>query len=284
MPITVRHMQIKRQAVEFDPDVTERPALALQLDFKDYSTEIPVHRHRKGQLVLALHGAVTCQITDQPSQKSDGQSGKGMWMVPPNCGVWIPSGVAHCNHATDNARLTFLFVDPLAAAMPQHCCTLSISPMVREMIRHLSTLSPDYSDDSHTARLVRVLLDELVLMPKEDFHLPVPDHPKIRLIADFLREDPADRATLAQWAKRVAMSERSLARLMVQETGLTFGRWRQQLHLIIALREISGGTSVQAIAEMLGYESPTAFITMFKKALGQTPTRYLAALTSDEHP
>ncbi|MFK4825956.1 helix-turn-helix transcriptional regulator [Paenochrobactrum sp. BZR 588] len=267
-------MVSKRQAVEFDPDMNDRPVLAWQLDFKDYSTEIPVHRHRKGQLVLALHGAVTCQVYSEHDHN-------GMLMVPPNCGVWIPGGVAHCNHATANARLSFLFVEPKAAAMPQHCCTLSISPMVREMIRHLSTVSPDYSDDSHTARLVRVLLDELVEMPQEDFYLPVSDHPKIRLIADQLRENPADRATLGQWAKRVAMSERSLARLMVQETGLTFGRWRQQLHLIIALREISGGTSVQAIAEMLGYESPTAFITMFKKALGQTPTRYLAVLEGD---
>lgn len=271
MPYWVNVMLFKQQTMQFDPDKTDRPALALQLEFKDYSTEMPLHQHRKGQLVLALHGAVTCQVRDSRYHN-------GMWMVPPNCGVWIPGGVAHCNHATANARLSFLFVEPMAADLPLYCCTLSVSPMLREMIRHLSTLSPDYSDDSHTARLVQVLLDELVQMPQENFHLPVPDHPKIRLIADCLRENPADRSTLAQWAKYVAMSERSLARLMVQETGLTFGRWRQQLHLIIALREISGGTSVQAIAEMLGYESPTAFITMFKKALGETPTRYLAAL------
>ncbi|MGU3576081.1 AraC family transcriptional regulator [Brucellaceae bacterium C25G] len=265
---------IKQQVTLFDPDITDQPAVALHLDFKDYATEMPLHKHRKGQLVIALHGAVTCEIVGA-------QTGNGMWMVPANCGVWIPGGVAHCNHATLNARLSFLFVEPMAAELPQHCCTMSISPMVREMIRHLATLPSDYTDDSHTARLVRVLLDELLQMSKEDFHLPVSDHPKIRMIADVLRENPADRSTLAQWAKYVAMSERSLARLMVQETGLTFGRWRQQLHLNIALREISGGASVQKTAEMLGYESPTAFITMFKKALGQTPTRYLASLESN---
>jgi AraC-like DNA-binding protein len=32
---------------------------------------------------------------------------------------------------------------------------------------------------------------------------------------------------LGEWAVRVAMSERSLTRLMVQETGLTFGKWRR---------------------------------------------------------
>jgi AraC-like DNA-binding protein len=44
---------------------------------------------------------------------------------------------------------------------------------------------------------------------------------------------------------------------------------------MLALREISAGVSVQNVSAILGYESVTAFITMFKKALGQTPTRYL---------
>lgn len=259
-------MQPRHNSIDFDPDLTARPAIALDLNFRDYSTEIPVHQHRKGQLVLALHGAVTCQVRD------------GMWMVPPNCGVWIPGDLAHSNHATANAHLTYLFVEPDAVSLPDHCCTLSVTPMLREMIRYLAQQPLDYPDGGHTDRLVRVLLDELVLMRQEDFHLPVSDHPKIRLMAEALSADPADRSTLAQWAMRIAVSERSLARLMVQETGLTFGRWRQQLHLIIALREIAAGTSVQATSEMLGYESPTAFITMFKKALGQTPTRYLQGL------
>lgn len=72
------------------------------------------------------------------------------------------------------------------------------------------------------------------------------------------------------------MSERSLARLVATETGLSFGRWRQQLHLIVALRELASGATVQNVSDKLGYESVTAFITMFKKALGSTPGKYFA--------
>ena len=248
---------------DFDPDKTDRPAVALHLELKDYATEIPAHRHRKGQLVLALHGAVTCHVAD------------GWWIVPANCGVWIPGAMEHSNFTTANAQLSFLFVEPDAAALPAQCCTFSVSPMIREMIGHLAKQAPDYETGSHTDRLVRVLLDELVRMPKEDFHLPISEHPKIRKIAEGFANNPADRSTLAQWAERIAVSERSLARLMLQETGMTFGRWRQQFHLMLALREISAGVSVQNVSAILGYESVTAFITMFKKALGQTPTRYL---------
>lgn len=259
-------MKPRRAATEdFDPDTSDRPAVALRLDFRNYGVEVPRHTHRKGQLILALHGAVTCTAAN------------GIWIVPPHCGVWVPGGVAHSNRATANARLSFLFVEPGAGALPQHCCTLSISPMVREMIGRLADEPFDYALDSHTGRLVRVLLDELALMRQERLNLPVSDHPKIRRIAAALSANPADRSTLAEWAVRVALSERSLTRLMIQETGLTFGRWRQQLQLIIALRELAAGANVQQVSDMLGYESVTAFILMFKKALGQTPARYVAS-------
>jgi AraC-like DNA-binding protein len=71
------------------------------------------------------------------------------------------------------------------------------------------------------------------------------------------------------------MSERSLARLIQLELGMSFGQWRQQLHIIFALEALSDGTAVQAVALRLGYESVSAFITMFKKAMGHSPGHYL---------
>jgi AraC-type DNA-binding domain-containing proteins len=248
----------------FDPDLTLLPAVAHQLDFSEHQAEVPSHVHRKGQLILALHGAVTCTANNE------------IWIVPPNCGVWIPGGVPHSARATANARLTYLFVEPGAAKLPKDSCTLSISSLIREMIERLARERADYAAESHAARMARVLLDELAEMPREQFNLPISSNPKIRAIADALAADPSDRSTLSDWAKRVAMSDRSLARLLIRETGLTFGRWRQQLHLVVALRELASGDAVQNVAAGLGYDSVNAFITMFKKALGSTPAQYFA--------
>jgi AraC-like DNA-binding protein len=118
-------------------------------------------------------------------------------------------------------------------------------------------------------------------MAVQHLHLPLSPEPRLKRIASALAEDPSDRSTLAEWAHRVALSESSLARLVVKETGLTFGRWRQQLHLIVAIRELASGASVQQVSADLGYESVTAFITMFKKALGQPPARYLNSVTQN---
>ncbi|MGA1803963.1 AraC family transcriptional regulator [Rhizobium sp. HT1-10] len=250
---------------DFDPDRSDRPAVAVRLDFRDYEAEVHQHQHKQGQLILALHGAVTCRTEN------------GLWIVPPDCGVWIPGGVPHSNQVTPNARLSYLFVQPGAATLPQQCCTLSVSPMIREMILRLADVPENSAQEDHVVRLVRVLLDELAQMPIQGLDLPASSHPKIAVITAALMAEPSDRRTLVDWAAQVAMSERSLKRLMVQETGLTFGRWRRQLHLVIALRELASGATVQRVSSDLGYESATAFIVMFKKALGTTPTRYFAS-------
>ncbi|CUX37588.1 AraC family transcriptional regulator (fragment) [Agrobacterium tumefaciens str. CFBP 5621] len=69
-------------------------------------------------------------------------------------------------------------------------------------------------------------------------HLPLTDESRLIQIASELVNNPSDRSTMAQWATRVAMSKNSLARLFQRETGLTFGRWRQQLQLIVAIRSL----------------------------------------------
>lgn len=258
-------MSLLRSAVSvFDPDLTFLPAVAHKLDFADHEAEVPLHVHRKGQLILALHGAVTCT------------AGNEIWIVPPNCGVWIPGGMPHSARATANARLNYLFVEPGSTKLPENSCTLSVSPMIREMVDRLARERADYLIDSHAARIAQVILDELAQMPRERFNLPISNHPKIRAMAYSLTIEPSDRSTLSDWANRVAMSERSLARLLIRETGLTFGRWRQQVHLVVALRELASGKAVQNVAAELGYESVNAFITMFKKALGSTPAQYFA--------
>jgi AraC-like DNA-binding protein len=181
----------------------------------------------------------------------------------------------HSNMATANAHIDFVYIEPDAARLPDRCCTFSISPLLREAIVELSNCTPD-DDDTRRDLLTRVVLAELPRMPVQELHLPLSTERRLRRIAAALADDPADRSTLSEWAGRVALSESSLARLVVKETGLTFGRWRQQLHLIVALRELASGATVQQVSAQLGYESVSAFITMFKKALGKPPAKYLS--------
>lgn len=255
-----------RSPEDFDSDTFEQAAVALEIESQQNGVEYLAHHHRKGQLILALQGAVTCEVAE------------AMWLVPPQHAVWIPGGVSHSCRATGNARIFFLFIEPGATAMPDKCCTVAITPLVREMIQYLAEQDPAFSLDGPTARLSAVLLEQLSTAPIEKLHLPMSNHPKIKRISATLVADPGDRTTLRQWAHLLATSERTLARLIERTTGLTFGRWRQQLHLMVALSQLAEGKSVQNVAGNLGYDSVNAFITMFKKALGKSPTQYFSSL------
>lgn len=252
----------------YHPDSHQDAAVAFGIQVAQGEQYIPLHQHRKGQLILALHGAITCEVEN------------ALWMVPPQFAVWVPGEVPHSNRATPQAELCFLFIEPGAAQMPAHCCTLKISPLVRELILSLAQRDEAQRQQPETQRLIQVLFDELPQQPEQQLQLPVSAHPKIRLMVETMEAEPAQWQTLAQWAQHFAMSERNLARLVVKETGLNFRRWRHQLQLILALQMLVRGQNVQQVALSLGYDSTTAFITMFRKGLGQTPGRYLAALTT----
>ena len=57
---------------------------------------------------------------------------------------------------------------------------------------------------------------------------------------------------------------------------MTFGQWRQQVRILEALKRLAMNEPVTTVAIELGYESPSAFISMFKKALGKTPGQYFS--------
>jgi len=252
---------------DYDPNEPQVPVRALRVEVDDREQEIPIHEHRTGQLVIALRGAVSCDVPG------------ALWLVPPQAGVWIPGGTPHSNHSTANAIIFYLFIAPGRAALPTRCCTLRISPLVSALIQHLSRESPHYEPGSPTSRLVEVLLDQLCTMPAEDFSLPLPEDPRLRQVSHAIILNPSDRRTVGDCAVAIGMSERTLNRLCVKQTGLSFGRWRRQLLLMIALRELAGGTTVQQVAYDLGYESPSAFVTAFKKSFGQPPATYISERT-----
>ena len=112
-------------------------------------------------------------------------------------------------------------------------------------------------------------------MPTEHYDFPIPEEPRLNRLANDLILNPSDRSTIAQWGKRYAMSERTLSRLVKAHVGMTFGRWRTQLHIVVSLQKLSSGYSVQKVSEELGYESVSSFINTFKKILGRPPKQYI---------
>lgn len=249
----------------FHPDEVPRDVAAFGADLTTKGMDVGVHSHRKAQILLPLRGVVTCEAD------------KGLWIVPPYCAVWIPGGLAHNVSASGNLELYCIFIEPDAApTLPSEVSTLSVSPLLRQLLLQASRMTAFYDVDGPDGRLVTVLLDQLALAPVERLNFPMPANDRLRRIAHAMIADPADRATIEEWGSRVGIAPRTLTRLLQREVGMSFGRWRQQLHILIALQRLANGSSVQAVALDLGYEGASAFITMFRKTMGKPPARYLA--------
>ncbi len=247
-------------------DEFPRPVVALhatRVTREDW--ELATHQHRRAQLLYTARGIVNCEVED------------GIWIVPPQCAVWIPGNLPHSARGTGATESYCLFVDAEAVSgLPQVCCTIAVSPLLRELLFRAVGLPELYALGSRDERLIATLLDELVAAPVEDLHLPMPRDPRLRRLAQGLLAAPSERTTQGEWALRTGMSERNMSRLLQQDIGMSFGRWRRQLHIILALQRLSQGASVQAVALELGYEDASGFVTMFRKALGKPPARYLA--------
>ncbi|WP_319772204.1 helix-turn-helix transcriptional regulator [Breoghania sp.] len=225
----------------------------------------PRHHHQKAQLLFTVRGIINCEVEE------------AVWIVPPQCAVWIPGGVPHTVFGSGEVECISLFIEPLGSAnLPKQCCTITVSSLFRHLLMRANALPELYDVDGPDGRIVSVIFDELAVAPVEDLRLPIPSDPRLKKLTDLLIAAPADQATVAQWASRIALSERSLNRLLAEEVGMSFGRWRRQLHVVLALRHLSAGQTVQAVAMDLGYESASSFVTMFRKMVGKPPSRYLS--------
>jgi len=227
--------------------------------------ELEPHYHRKSQLLFVQRGALSCEVES------------GIWIVPPRSALWIPGGTTHSIKMAGVLEGYCAFIEPgVNPALPTTCCTMSVTPLLREILCRAAVLPYLYEENGVNTRLFAVLLDELAAATIEDLHLPMPVNPRLRRIVDLMTAAPANRETLDDWARKAGMSTRTLGRTITRETGMSFVRWRQQLAVVLAVQWLADGASIKQVASDLGYESVPSFVTMFRKALGTSPGRYMA--------
>jgi len=244
-----------------DPDSAPRSAFVLEE--RHPATAGTWHTHRRAQLVHAAEGVLTVSTP------------AGRWIAPPQRAVWVPARTRHRVASGRPFRLLTLYVEPREAPLAEACCVVAVDRLVEELLFAAAASGGAYAPRGPEARLVRVILDRLpALAVAPLLHLPRPRSKELERIADVLAAAPGDDRTLDAWAKVAGLGAKTLARRFVAETGLTFGRWRQQCRLHAALERLGAGHSVSRVAFEVGYGDVSSFISAFKSATGATPARY----------
>ncbi|MCS0605562.1 helix-turn-helix transcriptional regulator [Streptomyces sp. LP11] len=224
------------------------------------------HVHAEHQLAWASTGVVMVDIRDR------------CWVLPPHLALWIPGGVRHATGALRESVLQGVYLDPDTCPLAWPGPTvLAVSPLARHLIAYLAgDLAPGVRGHAEA-----VLLAVLRLAVGAVFELPLPSDARAREVAALLLDDPADQRGLAELARAVGSSTRTLLRLFLAETDMTFTQWRTHARLQAALVYLAEGEPVGRVAERVGYATPSAFVAAFRRVTGATPAAY-AARTRDE--
>src|SRR6266498_3360958 len=225
------------------------------LDIRSYAVELSTahkihkHSHDWHQLIYASRGVMTVNTSI------------GSWVVPSQRAVWVPAGIEHEVEMSASVSVRTLYLRPdLSEVLPKSCCVVNVSPLLRELILRtveIGMLNRNVTSHKH---LIDVILDQFLALPTVPLNLPM----------------PGDAKSLDHLAKKTGASKRTIERLFQAETEMSFGKWRQQLRMLHALRLLAAGETVTRAALEVGYDSTSAFISAFKSAVGTTPGRYYA--------
>ncbi|MEV4052915.1 helix-turn-helix transcriptional regulator [Amycolatopsis sp. NPDC049688] len=219
--------------------------------------------HDRGHLVYAARGVLSVHTE------------RGTSIVPANRVAWTPAGFVHRHraHGRTDMRIVFLPAS-LARLVPGHPAVFTASALAREVL--LALTGPREYDRAASARLRRVLVEELHEAPEQPLQLPEPRDDRLRALARVLYETPGDNTPLAELGPRVGASARTLSRLFHAELGMTFYAWRTQLRIHHALVLLADGHDTAHVAHACGWANPSHFIAAFTAVVGTTPGRHRA--------
>lgn len=224
---------------------------------------VPEHAHRRGHLLYAAQGVLLVEAAT------------GRWLVPPTAAVWLRPGIPHRLVITVPVEVHGIFIhEDSAQHLPSEDCVLHVSGLLRELIGALTSLDPKSSHSRREQLLGDLFMEELGLQRPLPFHLPWPSDLQIRQVCDTLARDPSHPGVADDWAAKLAMSTKTFHRRFQKSTGLTFGRWRQQMRLMSSMTQLIDGAPITQVALNSGYESHSAYAVAFRKHFGLSPSAF----------
>jgi AraC-like DNA-binding protein/quercetin dioxygenase-like cupin family protein len=226
---------------------------------------VPSHQHGRAHLLYAAEGVMRVQAST------------GQWLVPPTAAVWLRPNVEHRLVMHTPVRVYGIFVDVEAAGgLPSMDGVLHVSALLKALIAELARPIAVRSDSRREALLTSLFLEELGSQRPLPFHLPWPVDGPVQQVCEALVRDPAHLFSADDWAASLAMSSKTFQRRFRNGTGMTFGRWRQQLRLMSSVTTLLGGAPITQVALNSGYESHSAYAVAFKKHFGVPPSKFLS--------
>lgn len=246
------------------PGDHSRPIVTRRTSYRQ-GHHIKPHWHARAQFVFAVAGTMRVHTP------------RRAWIVPPSRALWIPERTVHEIHMYTLVEMHSLYVSQTAAAdVPSRCAALNVTPLLRELIVRAVALAETEKESGDDFLLMRLLMSEIRRLEPCALDLPLPESADLAQLCARVLADLSIRRPCALDAGDMNVSTRTLYRRFLRETGITFAGWKQQARLLESIRRLAEGTPVTTVAIDLGYESPNAFSTMFRRSVGISPRAFIA--------
>jgi AraC-like DNA-binding protein/quercetin dioxygenase-like cupin family protein len=235
-------------------------SIAVMARTLEVAHHIPLHIHRRGQLLHAVRGIMRVETAE------------AAWIVPPARAVWLPPEWPHSVTMRSHVEMRTVYIAPQACRqLPKQPGLVEVSGLMRELILALLEEPVAYDEAGRGGSVAALMLTELSRLREQRLKVPMPRDPRALRVARALLEDSSIDFDLDRWANEAGASRRTLARLFRSETGLGFAEWRARLRAVDGLARLSDGHSVAETAASVGYASPSAFSAMIHRTLGGAP-------------
>lgn len=219
------------------------------------------HHHPEAQLIYPSRGVMILHTK------------QGQWVTPPLKACWLPAGLSHRVETSRGFDMVSIYCQgALLRRLPQGPGVVTVSPLLRELIRAL----PTATSPARLRPLALLFADELALEPTQQLFIPRLSGQRLTKLEASLRHDPTDPRTLEAWADELHVSSRTLAREFEQHARMSFTAYRRQVRMKAALVRLAQGQSVTAVGLDLGFGSASNFIRAFRAATGISPGQYFA--------
>ena len=194
------------------------------------------------------------------------------YLSPPHYAIWMPPDTMHEAWSRHDVRYVTVYVArELCDDLPQTPQTLSISPLLKAILADFAARNIGLPVTPEDLRMALVLVDQIRLAERCESYLPLSSDALLGPVLVALQAAPGDRRSLAEWARMMKTTERTLSRRCHHELAMSFNEWRQRLKLVAALAMLEDDMPVQKVALQLEYGSASAFIAMFRRLTGSSP-------------
>jgi len=225
-------------------------------------------------LAYAAHGSMRLEIDSQ------------FLFLQPTKAAWIPANVEVNAEISQSITCCSILFEPLN--FPEHSekvQTIDLTPLSRHMILHCKRWNNKINAAEIKARTFFLALAQILVEgmdnPTTDW-VPRGSSTLVSRAVDLTMERYMKQLEIGEIATDLAISDRTLSRRVVDETGMTWSNLLRRIRIIHA-RELLTTTDSQItrVAADVGYQSQSAFNRAFKEETLLTPSEFVAGYKRD---